>query len=130
MVTAVINFLQRPRPRQRIGNKALMPPRRRAYLSRTQLCLRRLRHKDLRRRRNEAAAHLRAAAELLATRGPRRSLRIEWLGYNAPSLTAGQAPWYRLVLFGEEDYDQQGFPPDGYRIVVGDNGDAVTDTDH
>ncbi len=46
-----------------------------------------------------------AAAELLATRGPRRSLRIERLWHNAPSLAAGQAPWYRLVLFGEEDYE-------------------------
>ena len=46
-----------------------------------------------------------AAAELLATRGPQRSLRIEWLWHNAPSLAAGQAPWYRLVLFREEDYD-------------------------
>ena len=56
--------------------------------------------------------------ELLATRGPRRSLRIEWLWYNAPALAAGQALWYRLVLFGEEDYYRQGFLPDGYRIIV------------
>ena len=111
-----------------------MPPRRRARISRTQLRLRRLRREELRRRRYEAAAHLRAAAERLATRGPRRSLRIEWLWYNAPYLATGQAPWYRLVLFGKEDYDRQGFPPDGYRFVVGgfvvgDNEDALTDTD-
>jgi hypothetical protein len=90
----------------------------------------RLRRKDLRRRGNEAAAHLRAAADLIATRGPRRSLRIAWLWDNAPALAAGQAPWYRLVLFGEDDYYQQGFPPDGYRIVVEDNGDTSTDTDY
>jgi len=32
--------------------------------------------------------------------------------------------------FGEEDYFRQGFPPDGYRIVVGDNGDTSKDTDY
>ena len=107
-----------------------MLPRRRAHLSRTQLRLRRLRREDFRRRHNKAAAHLRAAAELLATRGPRQSLCIEWLCYKALALAAGQAPWYRLVLFGEEDYYRQGFPPDGYRIVVGDDGDTLTDTDY
>jgi len=107
-----------------------MPPWRQAHPSWTQLRLRLLRREDLRQWRNKAAAHLRAAAELLATRGPRRSLRIEWLWYNAPALAAGQAPWYQLVLFGEEDYLHRGFPPDGYRIVVGDDGDAAKDTDH
>ena len=86
-----------------------MPPWRQAHPSRTQLRLRLLRREDLRQWRNKAAAHLRAAAELLTTRGPRRSLRIEWLWYNAPALAAGQAPWYRLVLFGEENFFQQGF---------------------
>jgi hypothetical protein len=51
-----------------------------------------------------------------------------------PNLATGQAPWYRLVLFGKEDYDRPGFPPDGYRFVVGgfvvgDDEDASTDTD-
>ncbi len=107
-----------------------MPPRRRAQLSREQLRLRRLRRDDLRRWRNKAAAHLRAAAALIATRGTRRSLRIAWLWDNAPARAAGHAPWYRLVLFGEDDYHRQGFPPDSYRIVVADNGDTSTDTDY
>ena len=81
-----------------------MPPWHRAYLSRTQLRLQRLRREDLWRWRNKAAAHLQAAAELLATRGLRRSLRIKWLWYNAPTLAASQAPWYQLVLFGKKDY--------------------------
>jgi hypothetical protein len=85
------------------GNKALMPPRRQAHLSRTQLRLRRLRREDFRRCCNEAVAHLQAAAELLATRGPRRSLRIEWLWYNAPALAAGHAPWYRLACLGRKN---------------------------
>ena len=110
-----------------------MPPRHRAHLSRTQLRLRRLRRlrrEDLWQRCNKAAAQFRAAAELLATRGPRRSLHIEWLWYNAPTLAAGQTPWYRLILFGEDDYFRQGFPPDGYKIVVSDDGDASKDTDY
>ena len=107
-----------------------MPPWRRAQLSREQLRLRRLRRDDLRRRRNEAAAHLRAAAALIATRGPRQSLCIAWLWDNPPACAAGHAPWYRLVLFGEDDYHQQGFPPDGYRIVVADDEDTSTDTDY
>jgi hypothetical protein len=49
---------------------------------------------------------------------------------NTPARAAGQAPWYRLVLFGEDDYYRQGFPPDGYRIVVDDDGDTLTDTDY
>ena len=102
-----------------------MPPRRRAHLSRTHYA------SDASVAKTSGVG---AAAELLATRGPHRSLRIEWLWHNAPSLAAGQAPWYRLVLFGEEDYDRQGFPPDGYRLVVGgfvvgDDEDASTDTD-
>ena len=105
-----------------------MPPRRRAQPSRGQLLLRRLRRAERRRRRNEIAAHLRAAAALIAARGPRRSLRIAWLGDNAPARAEGRAPWYRLVLFGEEDYHLHGLPPDGYRIVVADDDDTSTDT--
>ena len=45
-------------------------------------------------------------------------------------LAAGQALWYRLVLFGKEEYGRHGFLPDGYMIVVGDNGDALTDNDY
>ena len=105
-----------------------MPPRLRAQPSQEHLRLRRLWRDDLRRRRNEAAAHLRAAAALIATRGPRRSLRIAWLGDNAPARAEGRAPWYRLVLFGEEDYHLHGLPPDGYRIVVADDDDTSTDT--
>ncbi len=107
-----------------------MPLRRRAHLSRNQLRLQRLRREDLRRRRNEAAAQLRTAADLIATRGPRRSLRIVWLWNNAPVCAAGQTPWYRLVLFGEEDYYRQGFLPDSYRIIVDDDGDTSTDTNY
>ena len=100
-----------------------------ARFSRTQLRLRRLRREEFRRRRSKAAAHLRAAAERLAARGPRRSLRIEWLWYNAPYLASGQAPWYRYVLFGEDDFAQYEFPPVGYRLVVGNDEDWSTDTD-
>ncbi len=106
-----------------------MPPRRRARLSRNQLHLRRLRHEDFRRRRNKTAAHLRAAAERLTARGPRRSLRIAWLWDNTPDIAAGRAPWYRLILFGEEGYGRWGYPLDGYTVIVGDDGDASTDTD-
>jgi hypothetical protein len=105
-----------------------MPPRRLARLSRNQLRLRRLRREDFRRHHNEAAAHLRAAAERLATRGPRRSLRIAWLWDNTPDIAAGRAPWYRLILFGEEGYGRWGYPLDGYTVIVGDDGDSSTDT--
>ena len=107
-----------------------MPPWRRAQLSQEQLRLRCLRRDALRRRRNKAAAHLRAAAALIATRGPQQSLRTAWLGDNALARAAGHAPWYRLVLFGEDDYHLQGFPPDGYRIVVANDEDTSTDTDY
>ena len=106
-----------------------MPPRRRARFTRTQLHLRRLRREELRRRRSEAAANLRAAAECLAARRPRRSLRIKWRWYNAPYLVSGQAPWYRYVLFGEDEFAQVDFPPEGYRIAVGFDGDWLTDSD-
>ena len=107
-----------------------MPPRRRAQPSQEQLRLRGLRRDNFQRRLNEAAVHLRTAAAFLATRGPQRSLRIAWLWDNPPACAAGHAPWYRLVLFGEDDYHLQGFPPDGYRIVVADNDDTSTDTDY
>jgi hypothetical protein len=106
-----------------------MPPRRRARLSRNQLRLRRLRREDFRRRCNEAAAHLRAPAERLATRGPRRSLCIVWLWDNAPNIAAGWAPWYRLILLGEEGYGRWGYPLDGYTVLVDDDGDSSTDTE-
>ena len=73
-----------------------MPPRRRAHLSRTHYA------SDASVAKTSGVG---AAAELLSTRGPQRSLRIEWLWHNVPSLATGQAPWYRLVLFREEDYD-------------------------
>ena len=82
--------------------------------------LQRLRREECRRQRNEAAAHLRAAVERIVLRGPRQSLRIKWLRYNAPSLATGQAPWYRLILFGEEGYGCWGYPLDGYTVIVGD----------
>ena len=106
-----------------------MPPRRRTRITRTQVRLRRLRRAELQRRRADAAANLRAAAERLAARGPRQSLRIEWRWHNAPYLASGQAPWFRYVLFGEGDFDRYEFPPEGYRIVVGDDGDWSTDSD-
>ena len=117
-VTSSSVFSRRPRPRQCFGNKALMPPWHRAHFSRSQSRLRCLRHEERRRQRNGAAAHLRAAVERIALRGPRRSLRIEWLRYNTPSLAAGQAPWYRLILFGEEGYGNWGYPLDGYTVIV------------
>ena len=49
-------------------------------------------------------SHLRAAAEDVAARGPRRSLRIQYLADNAPLLHQGWRPWYCLVLFGEPGY--------------------------
>ena len=48
--------------------------------------------------------------------------------YNAPSLAAGQAPWYMLILFGEEGYGNWGYPLDGYTVIVG-NKEASTDSD-
>ncbi len=126
-VTSSSVFSRRPRPRQCFGNKALMPPWHRAHFSRSQSRLRCLRHEERRRQRNGAAAHLRAAVERIALRGPRRSLRIEWLRYNAPSLTTGQAPWYRLILFGEEGYGSWGYPLDGYTVIVGDEGALTFD---
>ena len=76
------------------------------------------------------AQHLQNAAARLAAQGPRRSLRIEWRRDNRDLIAAGQAPWYQLALFGEEDYYRQGFPPDGYRIIVGDDGDDQSSEDN
>ena len=67
--------------------------------------------------------------ERLATRGPRRSLRIAWLWDNAPAIVAGRAPWYRLILFGEEGYGRWGYPLHGYTVIVGDDRDASMDTE-
>ncbi len=106
-----------------------MPPRRQVRISRTQLRLRRLLREERRRRHSEAAATLRAAAERLAAQGPRRSLRIEWKQFNAPYLAAGQAPWYRYVLFGEDKFNQFEFPPEGFIIRVGADDDYSTDTE-
>ena len=71
-----------------------------------------------------AGSHLRAAAKDVTTRGPRRSLWIQYLADNAPLLHQGRRPWYRLVLFGKPGYFQANKPPlpDGYVIIV-TNGD-------
>jgi hypothetical protein len=63
-------------------------------------------------------------------RGPRRSLHIEWRWYNVPYLASSQAPWYQYVLFGEDEFAQFNFPPEGYRIIVGFDGDWSTDSDN
>jgi hypothetical protein len=90
----------------------------------------RRRQREAQRRQFQATAqHLRNAAARLAAQGPQRSLRIEWRRDNRDLIAAGQAPWYRLALFGEEDYYRQGFPPDGYRIVAGDDGDNQSSDD-
>ena len=69
-------------------------------------------------------SHLRAVAEAVAARGPRRSVRIQYLVDNAPLLRQGRCPWYRLVLFGEPGYSQDDeTPPDGYFIIVTDGDD-------
>jgi len=52
-----------------------------------------------------------------------------WLWDNAPNIAAGRAPWYRLILFGEEGYGRWGYPLDGYTVLVDDNGDSSTDTE-
>ena len=49
---------------------------------------------------------------------PRRSLRLEWLQDNADLIAAGQEPFYQFVLFGEQEYDLENQPPDGYSTVV------------
>jgi hypothetical protein len=69
-------------------------------------------------------SHLRAATEAVAARGPRRSLRIQYLVDNAPPLHQGRRPWYRLVLFGEPEYFQDNeTPPDSYFIIVTNGND-------
>ena len=72
-------------------------------------------------------AYLRAAAVDIAARGPRRSLRTTYLADNASLLQAGQRPWYRLVLSGEPGYfkPDKPPPPDGYIIIVTDQGDDI-----
>jgi hypothetical protein len=72
-------------------------------------------------------AYLRAAAVDIAARGPCRSLRTTYLADNASLLQAGQRPWYRLVLSGEPGYfkPDKPPPPDGYIIIVTDQGDDI-----
>jgi len=74
-------------------------------------------------------SHLRAAAKDVATRGPRRSLRIQYLADSAPLLHQGRRPWYRLDLFGKPGYFQadEPPPPDGYVIIVTDGDDEDED---
>ena len=66
------------------------------------------------------AAHLRAAAEDVAARGPRHSLQIQYLADNANLLHQGLPPFYQLILYGESGYfDNNGPPPwDSYIIQV------------
>ena len=73
--------------------------------------------------RNAAAQHLRKvakrAADLLKREKiPRCSLRLEWLQDNAYLIAAGQEPFYQFVLFGEQGYNLENPPQDGYSIVV------------
>ena len=79
----------------------------------------RLRH-ACRLRLNFEGSYLRAAADDVAARGPRRSLRIQSLADNAPFLRQGRRPWYHLVLFSEPGFfqDDKEPPPDGYVIIV------------
>ncbi len=81
---------------------------------------RRLRLRNARRLRLRfEGSHLRAAAEAVAARGPRRSLRIQYLVDNASLLHQGRRPWYCLVLFGKPEYFQEDkTPPNGYFIIV------------
>ena len=70
-------------------------------------------------RRKAAAQHLRKIAERAEQeKTPRRSLRLEWLQDNAALVAAGQEPLYQLVLFGEQEYDLNHPPPDGYTTIV------------
>ncbi len=71
-------------------------------------------------RLNFEDTYLRAAADDVAARGPRRSLWIQSLAANAPFLRQGWRPWYHLVLFSEPGFfqDDEEPPPDGYIIIV------------
>ena len=64
------------------------------------------------------AAHLRLAAEDVAARGPRRSLRLQYLADNAVLLHQGLPPFYQLILYGEPGYfvDNVPPPPEGYVV--------------
>ena len=89
----------------------------------------------IRRRQREAqgrqlqatAQHLRNATARLVAQGPRRSLRIEWRRDNRDLIAAGQGPIYALILFGEDKYDLDDPPPDGYQIVVLNKDDQSLD---
>jgi len=78
---------------------------------------------------NFEAGHLRAAAKDVAARGPRRSLRIQYLVDNVHLLHQGRRPWYHLILFGEPGYFQADKPPppDGHIIIVTHGDDEVKD---
>ena len=76
-----------------------------------QRLVRRRQRKAQRRHIQATPQHLRNATARLAAQGPQKSLRIKWRRDNRDLIAAGQAPWYQLTLFGEEDYYQQGFPP-------------------
>jgi hypothetical protein len=58
-----------------------------------------------RRQLQRAAQRLRVAAAQAATRGPRRSLRIEWHYDNDHLIAAGHEPLYYLVLYGERGWN-------------------------
>ena len=70
------------------------------------------------RLRAAQAAHLRTTAALVALRGPRCSLRVQYLCDNAALLHHGEEPFYFFILLGEAGYWDAGAPPDGYRTVV------------
>ncbi len=64
----------------------------------------------------QAAQRLCDAAALASTRGPRRSLCIEWHNDNAKHIAAGREPLYIFVLYGEKGWDVTG--EEGYQIHV------------
>ena len=84
-------------------------------------------HKAHRRQLQATAQHLRITAARLAAQGPRRSLHIEWQQDNGDLIAAGQGPIYALILFGEDKYDLDDPPPDGYQIVVLNKNDQSLD---
>jgi hypothetical protein len=60
----------------------------------------------------------RAADLLEREKIPRCSLRLEWLQDNAYLIAAGQELIYQFVLFGEQGYNLENPPPDGYSTIV------------